>query len=224
MNTFTKSIRQAFQGVFKAFQTFPASIGCALAFAVVTAIRIQLDWPQQEPLNFLFNCLHWAFAVGVVFSLAAITIAQSRYNNDRAFLISNILGAGAAALTFLLMYNFGGTDPAAEGYRYAMVSGLAPEERWARIVDTITDPDRLVMRAWTGDGHGGQSMEKWMRQVREGYYEVDWDVEIQVVLAQRQDARARKDLAEADAIRDGLDRIGIRVEDTPQGVRWSLDD
>jgi len=134
MNTFTKSIRQAFQGAFKAFQTFPASIGCALAFAVVTAIRIQLDWPQQEPLNFLFNCLHWAFAVGAVFSLAAITIAQSRYNNDRAFLISNILGAGAAALTFLLMYNFGGTDPAAEGYRYAMVSGLAAARAGAAVL------------------------------------------------------------------------------------------
>ena len=47
---------------------------------------------------------------------------------------------------------------------------------------------------------------------------------VQVVLDQRQDARARKDFAAADAIRDGLDRIGIRVEDTPQGVRWSLDD
>ena len=50
------------------------------------------------------------------------------------------------------------------------------------------------------------------------------DALVQVVLAQRQDARARKDFAAADAIRDGLDRIGIRVEDTPQGVRWSLDD
>ncbi|HRS22273.1 MAG TPA: DUF4153 domain-containing protein, partial [Clostridia bacterium] len=109
MNILTKSVRQVFKGAFKAFQTFPASIACALAFAAVTAIRIQLDWPQQEPLNFLFNCLHWAFAVGAIFSLAAITIAQSRYNNARAFLISNILGAGAAALTFLLMYNFGGT-------------------------------------------------------------------------------------------------------------------
>lgn len=66
----------------------------------------------------------------------------------------------------------------------AIVSGLAPKERWARIIDTITDPDRLVMRAWTGDGHGGQSMEKWMRQVREGYYEIDWDVAHQIVLAQ----------------------------------------
>jgi cysteinyl-tRNA synthetase len=46
---------------------------------------------------------------------------------------------------------------------------------------------------------------------------------VKVVLAQRQDARARKDYAAADAIRDGLDAIGIRVEDTASGVRWSLD-
>ena len=50
------------------------------------------------------------------------------------------------------------------------------------------------------------------------------DALVQVVLAQRQDARARKDFAAADAIRDGLDNIGIRVEDTVHGVRWSLDD
>ena len=45
---------------------------------------------------------------------------------------------------------------------------------------------------------------------------------VQVVLQQRQDARARKDFAAADAIRDGLDAIGIKVEDTGAGVRWSL--
>ncbi|MHB1067551.1 MAG: cysteine--tRNA ligase [Candidatus Nanopelagicales bacterium] len=50
------------------------------------------------------------------------------------------------------------------------------------------------------------------------------DALVQVVLDQRAEARARKDYAAADAIRDGLDRIGIRVEDTPLGVRWSLDD
>ncbi len=49
------------------------------------------------------------------------------------------------------------------------------------------------------------------------------DALVQVVLAQRQEARARKDFAAADAIRDGLDAIGIRVEDTGSGVRWSLD-
>jgi cysteinyl-tRNA synthetase len=49
------------------------------------------------------------------------------------------------------------------------------------------------------------------------------DALVQVVLAQRQDARARKDFATADAIRDGLDGIGIKIEDTAAGVRWSLD-
>jgi len=47
---------------------------------------------------------------------------------------------------------------------------------------------------------------------------------VRVVLDQRQDARARKDFATADALRDGLDRIGIRIEDTASGVRWSLED
>ena len=50
------------------------------------------------------------------------------------------------------------------------------------------------------------------------------DALVQVVLAQRAEARARKDYAAADAIRDGLDRIGIQVEDTAHGVRWSLGD
>jgi cysteinyl-tRNA synthetase len=47
---------------------------------------------------------------------------------------------------------------------------------------------------------------------------------VRVVLDQRQEARARKDFAAADALRDGLDRIGIRIEDTASGVRWSLED
>ena len=48
------------------------------------------------------------------------------------------------------------------------------------------------------------------------------DALVQVVLQQRQEARARKDFAAADAIRDGLDAIGITVEDTPSGARWTL--
>jgi cysteinyl-tRNA synthetase len=49
------------------------------------------------------------------------------------------------------------------------------------------------------------------------------DALIGVVLEQRQQARARKDFAAADALRDGLEGIGIRIEDTPQGARWSLE-
>ncbi|KAF4406654.1 MULTISPECIES: cysteine--tRNA ligase [Streptomyces] len=43
-----------------------------------------------------------------------------------------------------------------------------------------------------------------------------------LVLEQRQAARARKDYATADAIRDRLQQSGLAIEDTPAGPRWSL--
>jgi cysteinyl-tRNA synthetase len=48
------------------------------------------------------------------------------------------------------------------------------------------------------------------------------DVLISVALDQRQAARARKDFAAADAIRDQLLSAGVVVEDTPRGPRWEL--
>jgi cysteinyl-tRNA synthetase len=48
------------------------------------------------------------------------------------------------------------------------------------------------------------------------------DALIGVALEQRQAARARKDFAAADAIRDQLQEAGVMVEDTPRGPRWEL--
>jgi len=45
---------------------------------------------------------------------------------------------------------------------------------------------------------------------------------IQLALDQRNAARARKDFAAADAIRDQILHLGILIEDTPQGTRWSI--
>ena len=44
---------------------------------------------------------------------------------------------------------------------------------------------------------------------------------IALALEQRDAARARKDFATSDAIRDGLLALGIVLEDTPQGTRWT---
>lgn len=123
MTSFVQSILNIFKGTLKAFRTFPASIGCALAFAVVTVIRIHLDWPQQEPYNFLFNCLHWSLALGAVFGMAAVLAAHDRFSAAKAFVAANLLGAAVAAVTFLSLYFFGGT--ARTGYQYAVVSDLA---------------------------------------------------------------------------------------------------
>lgn len=65
----------------------------------------------------------------------------------------------------------------------AICAGLAPEARWSRIVDTITDPARLVVRSWTGGGEGEYAMEKMQKQFQ-GIYEPDWNVEREIVLAE----------------------------------------
>ena len=47
------------------------------------------------------------------------------------------------------------------------------------------------------------------------------DALVRGLLDQRSEARARKDFAAADAIRDQIKAAGVEVEDTPDGPRWS---
>ena len=46
------------------------------------------------------------------------------------------------------------------------------------------------------------------------------DDEVEALINARQTARAEKNWAEADKIRDKLNEMGIILEDTPQGVKW----
>jgi cysteinyl-tRNA synthetase len=48
------------------------------------------------------------------------------------------------------------------------------------------------------------------------------DALVRMVLDARQDARARKDFAAADSLRDRLKAAGVVVEDTAESVRWHL--
>jgi cysteinyl-tRNA synthetase len=64
------------------------------------------------------------------------------------------------------------------------------------------------------DPHWAGGADERLGQVTDGL--------VALALEQRQAARARKDFAAADAIRDQLKALGVQVEDTPQGPRWEL--
>lgn len=65
----------------------------------------------------------------------------------------------------------------------AIVSGLAPRERWDRILDAITDPTTLVVRSWIGGSDGGYDDQKIAEQMQ-GIQRIDWDAEREVVIAE----------------------------------------
>lgn len=47
------------------------------------------------------------------------------------------------------------------------------------------------------------------------------DAQVESMIAERQEARKNKNFARSDEIRDELKAMGIVLEDTPQGVKWS---
>ena len=49
------------------------------------------------------------------------------------------------------------------------------------------------------------------------------DDEIEELVKQRDEARANKDWATSDKLRDQLKEMGITIQDTPQGTRWTRD-
>ncbi|WNM25351.1 family 78 glycoside hydrolase catalytic domain [Demequina capsici] len=103
----------------------------------------------------------------------------------------------------------------------AILSGLAPRERWDSIVAWITEPDRAVVRSWIG-GDGGYSAEKIFDQLN-GIQRIDWDAKQECVSAQPfasflvHDALARAGRVDlivrnirrwSEFLRDGYDTFG----------------
>lgn len=82
----------------------------------------------------------------------------------------------------------------------------------ARLVIAMTDILGVnpLDPAWGGADHGG------------GDAHAALDALVQDRIAARAKARAARDYAAADAIRDSLTEAGIAVEDTASGARWSL--
>ena len=80
---------------------------------------------------------------------------------------------------------------------------------------------------WINSGHYNQDVKDALTKMLEVFgvvfVEEVLDADIEALIAERQEARAKKDFARADAIRDQLAAQGIKLLDTKEGVRWTRD-
>ncbi len=83
------------------------------------------------------------------------------------------------------------------------------------------------MAKWINSGHYNQEVKETLARMLEVFGVVfaveTLDADIEALIAQRQEARANRDFATADKIRDDLQARGIKLLDTKDGVRWTRD-
>ena len=132
-----------------------------------------------------------------------------------------------------------GTEPTpviSDGFRAAMNDDLAVPTALAGISEAlkagnsaITAGDKKVIAASANEIRGALEVlgcDPFDAAFASGKSGEDLnaalDGVITLALAQRAAARERKDFAASDAIRDGLAALGITIEDTAQGPRWSI--
>jgi cysteinyl-tRNA synthetase len=98
----------------------------------------------------------------------------------------------------------------------AALSSIAADARKAEGDDARRDAKSALLGAGLALGLLQQAPAAWFGR---GAAEGD-DTRIQALIDERIAAKAARDFARADAIRQQLADEGILLEDTPQGVRW----
>ncbi|MGE5549300.1 MAG: cysteine--tRNA ligase [Bacteroidota bacterium] len=115
-------------------------------------------------------------------------------------------------------------------FRTAMDDDLNTAMALAALYDLVREANRVAQSKEFRPTAGNQAALKEVWQTLDdlggvlgiwfGEEKAGDEAEIEALVEKRQEARAAKDWAAADRVRDDLKARGIILEDTPQGVRW----
>jgi cysteinyl-tRNA synthetase len=201
-----------------------------LVEAMVTKVR-----PAE--LRYYLGQAH--YRSDIEFSSAALAEAAAAYRRLEGF-VERAAEAREACVTGMAgMTGEGRAMPAVSSlpvaFSAALDDDLAVPQALAVVHETVTEGNSaLAAGDWSGAAKLADSVRAmlvvlgldplaavWASSADAGLRGVV-DALVGVALGQREAARARKDYAAADTIRDALRAAGVVVEDTPAGPRWEL--
>ncbi|MCT4634206.1 MAG: DUF4153 domain-containing protein [Firmicutes bacterium] len=118
MEKILSSIEKIFLDFKRTYKKYPLIVLYAVLFTIVSMIRIQMEWREQEPYNFLFNILHFALASGASIGLLLVTITKQKSTKLKNMKIANLITSISNILIFLLLYLKGNNNINDRGFKY----------------------------------------------------------------------------------------------------------
>ncbi|MFL6139865.1 MAG: cysteine--tRNA ligase [Frankiaceae bacterium] len=204
----------------------------SLGNSYVVADMLQRARPQA--LRYYLGAAHYRSMID--FSDAGLEEAATAYARIETFVRNAVDALGGLAESEAASVEAGDGDAAWAEFAAAMDDDLGVSQALAVVHQTVragnsalTDGDRRRLAAalgavrrmlevlaldpvaqWPATTGAGSELEKVV------------DALVRVALDARAEARARRDFAAADSIRDRLESAGVVVEDTAEGTRWRL--
>lgn len=177
-----------------------------------------------EPIRYLMVASHYRTPINYSIEI----MEQCKAALDRLYNCRERLGQVAAAGEGEANEEF---LAALDGYRTRFCTAMDDDLNTADGIGVIFELVRELNTAMDGESpspgaaKAGLSLLEELTGVLGLLYgrkeEASLDGEVEALIAARNEARAAKNWAEADRIRDQLKDMGIALKDTPQGVTWS---